>query len=712
MLVSGDAWLAPDTCGVKLAEFERLTQLVTRAGPKLEELSHALWQALSRAGVSTAPAMDIARSASWAKQAGPELQRRNQLAHDMDREKLSFGVCRADGTFLLLPDRYNDQLAQFHGREAARLLGKGAVGDSKALAALRTYGMEASNSYFATAMMEELGAKGLIELPVKMAVRLYDLQHSGDDSHRLEAATKENQALLELLSRSLGTATDPTRPVHLTQAFTEALKDEGRALHKVSGVTSGYGYWGLGQIMLAIDPNRPYSIAFIRDLGRDMIAWDRALAKSNGRQSAPGDYAPFSDGVGNQPGTPQGKYFAGVDPFTGLMHALGTNKDAAQQVLDFPPDPEGADAISNLRYLLHDRRPIWGLGDRGAALGEAMRAAMSGQDSESERLAFEAGDIIAGDARKLFTVNSDGKMLISDPAHIDDLSALRPLAGEIFASHMEKINRIFSAGAAGAQRFSTPMDTADLDYLLLDLTRDGSAFTALLKAQVGHAKGAIDNAVARNPSHLNDVLVGEIEVFGHLLEARGQTVIAETGRIEGINAEFRNMVAEGIGYIPIPYSGKIGNLAKGALGDLIGSNASGAYDQFAKGQYDKFGNWLAKSAEAKPVSGIAVPATDLESVQRLINQMIISSTLTHHNYEPVGLAGQSFATNGHPPQLRSLDSLTGLQYEDFVAWTGDHSRVRFEQNWSNVTLLNSTLLTAMHYTSSDGQHHATPTIYQ
>jgi hypothetical protein len=443
-----------------------------------------------------------------------------------------------------------------------------------------------------------------------------------------------------------------------------------------------------------------------------MIAWDRALAKSNGRQSAPGDYAPFSDGVGNQPGTPQGKYFAGADPFTGLMHALGTNKDAAQQVLHFPPDPEGADAISNLRYLLHDRRPIWGLGDRGAALGEAMRAAMSGQGPESEKLTFQAGDIIADDARKLFTVEPGGKIKISDGDHIDNLSALRPIMGEIFAAHIDKMKQIFSAGAGGDGRFSTPMNAADLDYLLLDLSRDGSAFTALLNAQVGHARSAIDNAVAKDPSHLGDVLSDEVDVFGHLLEARGQTVLAETRRVEGINAEFASMVAEGIGYVPIPYSGKIGSLAKGALGELIGSGASSAYHDFTKGQYDKFGNWLTKSAEAKPISGITIPTTDAESVQRLVNQMIISSTLTHGRYESSDLAGKSFATNEHPPQLRPLNSLTGQQYENFMDWTTHHSHIRFEETWSNQILLNSMETTALHYASSDGQHRASPTIQQ
>ncbi|MFA1551097.1 Scr1 family TA system antitoxin-like transcriptional regulator [Actinomadura chokoriensis] len=85
-------WLDPDTCGVKLAEFEHMTQQMTQAAPKLAELADTLWQALNAAKVSTAPAMEIKRIAAWADQAASDLRRRNQLAHDLDRQKLAFVV--------------------------------------------------------------------------------------------------------------------------------------------------------------------------------------------------------------------------------------------------------------------------------------------------------------------------------------------------------------------------------------------------------------------------------------------------------------------------------------------------------------------------------------------------------------------------------------------------------------------------------------------
>ena len=64
--MSKDGWLGPDACGVKLAEFEHMTQQMTQAAPRLRQLADDLWQALNGAGVSTAPAMEIKRIAAWA----------------------------------------------------------------------------------------------------------------------------------------------------------------------------------------------------------------------------------------------------------------------------------------------------------------------------------------------------------------------------------------------------------------------------------------------------------------------------------------------------------------------------------------------------------------------------------------------------------------------------------------------------------------------
>ncbi|NVI89441.1 hypothetical protein [Actinomadura sp. BRA 177] len=76
-------WLDPGTCGVKLAEFEHMTQQLTQAAPKLAGLADKLWQALNTAQVSTAPAMEIKRIAAWADEAASDMEPSEARPHHL-----------------------------------------------------------------------------------------------------------------------------------------------------------------------------------------------------------------------------------------------------------------------------------------------------------------------------------------------------------------------------------------------------------------------------------------------------------------------------------------------------------------------------------------------------------------------------------------------------------------------------------------------------
>lgn len=219
-------WLDPDTCGVKLAEFEHLTQQMTQAAPKLAELADKLWQALNTAQVSTAPAMEIKRIAAWADQAASDLRRRNQLAHDLDRQKLAFVVCRQDGDYLKLPDRYTDQVGYAAGRRSADLFRRAASGDPQAKTALRRLRPEDITPMFAKGLLEALGPEALLKLPMDLTLPLAaDVrQHrKGVDAH-----AAETRATLALLGRSLALATRPDTKAYLGDNYLRGLTLAGR----------------------------------------------------------------------------------------------------------------------------------------------------------------------------------------------------------------------------------------------------------------------------------------------------------------------------------------------------------------------------------------------------------------------------------------------------------------------------------------------------
>jgi hypothetical protein len=599
--MSGDGWLDPGTCGVKLSQFEQMATEMSRSAPRLEQLSHQLWQALNTAGVSTEPAMEIKRIAQWAKEAATDLRRRNSLVREMDRQKLAFSFSTPDGTYFKLPDRYKDQLAYANGKRAVDLLRRAKDGDREALRQISNLalGPDSRNPYFTKAFLEKLGAADMVEIPIMLAQRLRRDTRDGYDD--LQNSARDTRGALMLLSKSLAAGTDPTSRAHMDDDYLRQLRDAGRRMFPPSsqppyGVS---GYQGLSTVLAQTSSHSErFSAHFMEVVGRDMVAFDRETHKRLPYVVLP-DLTGLNDlGDALDPGT--GEVSPGArktDMLAPLLTAAGESKEASQALLDYTTPGE---KNSHLAYLLHDRRALWGQSDHGAALGQAMKAAMSGRDDISERLTFQAGDILAADARKFFEVGDDRKLKTKDKYTLDALSGLRTPMAEILAAHIGKINDIYLSFSGGAKEGSTPMTDTDLDYMLLDVlrdspnTRDDRAFTTLLDAQIAHARVEIDRAVASGSrQYLTNVVVSESPVFGHLLEARNQSVLAEKGRIDAANAQLKTRVSQGIGLIPIKGSEKVGEIGGGL--------AQGAYNAVVQGGLDKLGSWMSKTASEQPV---------------------------------------------------------------------------------------------------------------
>jgi hypothetical protein len=704
--MTGGPPLNPEFTGVQLNSFRSLASQMSSVGSQLDQLAHALWSELNKLGVSTAPAMKIQAIAQWVHKKSPELQQRYQLALQWNNSGgagvLLGGYVKIDET------KIGDAAVKTKDGQAAAPLAKlAAKGDEKALNELLSkYGHEANNPYFATAFMKALGAKNLVELPAAMARHLYPLTKS-DPEGILKQTVQDNSVLLKLLNSSLATATNPKNDVHVGQDFTNALKQQGRALHKDGEGAHYYGYWGLGQILHASRSKTPsddmlkpvpFGTAFLKDVGGDMINWDRQRTKElrdlaiNNRADGLPDTAIFASGpfsqdqrvpyILNQPGSyPPGRRITSADPLAGLAEAASTNRKAAQELLDYPPN---SGSKSNLSYLLHDRRDFWGVGDHGDALGHMLEAAEGGQDDMSKRLAVWTSIIRSNDIAHSLGVS--GKQLIfTDKDELDALSAMRDSEAKILGAHMDAVvSALSDLGPHQRTKSGDVLDlmdhgqtaphfsTVDLDRLLVDAGLDDQAYQSLIDAASGHMRLTIDQVINSNGDA--ERLTGkEAAALAHIVQARGQALLAD-GRLKDKKAQMQhdrlaNLVSLGVGFVPIPGAKNIGDNIGGKLGEKVADN----YKKIAGIGYGKLTSQLVGEAQSG-AEDRALTATDNDesAAYSLMHQMIQSSILDHERYEHKDLAGQPFAPNGKiDPKLASEEH----HYAAFRKWLEGHSDV-------------------------------------
>lgn len=666
----GDTWLDPDTCGVKLAEFEHMTRQMTQAAPKLAELADKLWQALHAAQVSTAPAMEIKRIAAWADKAASDLRRRNQLAHDLDRQKLAFVVCHQDGDYLKLPDRYTDQVAYAAGRRSADLFRRAAAGDPEAKAALRRLHAEDITPMFAKGLLEALGPEALLKLPMDLIVPLAaDVRHNREGA---DANAAETRATLALLGRSLALATRPDTGAYLGDDYLRNLTLAGRKnFPPLSTPPNGTsGYQSLGALLTAAGDTR-FSTHFIEVVGSDMIAYDSRLRllKTVGEEPLP--TLAGKAGLGNalEPATtkvvPDDRKTDFLAPL--LTAAAVAGEEASQALLThvyMGPFQEGTEPSfkgSTLQYLLHDRRSTWSRTDHGAALGQTLRTAAMGRDEQSSHLAFVVGGILAADARKYFGVTARKELEIKDSDGLDALSGLRPAMAEVLAAHITEINGSFDASGYALRSASSPLSDAELDHLLLYVTRDAAAFTTLLTAQTAHAKLAVDHAIA-NGANWGNVVTAEGEMFGRLLEIRNQNLAAEGGRLTGVYEDLRNMVEFGVTLLPT---------GEGYVDKVPGIRRLYPFlvDKLRKEMVD----WITRKLAEHPKESVFAPTTNVEAVEDLLSLTVASSMVAHGVYSKRGLEGQSFVVKGSKSEVMPPRDMSPRQVEQFLQWAREYT---------------------------------------
>ncbi|TDD60029.1 hypothetical protein E1298_46305 [Actinomadura rubrisoli] len=364
---------------------------------------------------------------------------------------------------------------------------------------------------------------------------------------------------------------------------------------------------------------------------------------------------------------------------------------------------------TNLEYLLHDRRAVWGESDHGTALGKTIKTAATGHDPASARLAFATTKILADDARTNFTVK-DGKVAVGDkspfgylkdghlgdaiarPHHYDELSGLRPAMAEVLVAHLDRLHDIVRLSKLDERPGSTGMTGEDLDYLLLDVTRNASAYETLLMGQVAHARLAVDRTIAGH-GDLTNTVKGEGHMFGHLLEARHQSVGAEEARLAEDLDRMRKYVGYGIGLIPVGT-------------DLIAQRSpvgGEVYSQASAEAANVLTNWFVRRLADKAEPTIFAPKTETEGVERLFNQMIASSLVTHGRLTGKDLAGKPFATEGHDPKLLPIGSLDGRALEGFLRWANDRLKIDNFSDDVETSVGNGQKTTAGHYRSVDGK---------
>ncbi|MCP2335445.1 hypothetical protein [Actinomadura rupiterrae] len=698
---------------MKLNEFEHMTRQMTRAAPALADLADQLWQTLNAAGVSTAPALEIRRLAAWATDAASDLRRRSLLAHDLDREHIAMKMCTPDGTYLTLPDRYTDQVAHIEGARAADALRRAAAGDRTAWDELNRIRPEDVTPSFAQSLMASLGPTNLLAIPIALAKPLsgeMNLEPADGSLHivsdsRLNADAKKARTILTFLARSLATTTDPQSKAYLGDHFLDQLRDAGRSHFPPEAPPTSRtdGYQSLATILASSGPSK-FSPAFFRVVGNDMIAYDKTQRKNTseivtdlsghfhlGNALDPGATKVVRDQAGliSRHGSyPQRELLSPL-----LEAAAHSGRDAAQTLLTgwhgpFAPKDESLNKTSNLYYLIHDLRPDWGKTDHAKALAATLQTAASGQDPASTAIALQAAKALADNARTYFKPDTAQKKMTVDKDSADDLSALRPAMAQILSNHIDRLHSIYRYLHYTTTPDTSGLENGDLDYVLLDVCRDANAYDTLLKAEIVHARLAVDAAIARPGDvtrNLEDALPSEGWMFGRLLEARTRTVQAETDRLEESNAQLREHVNQLVGLIPVAsLYGRAAQAAPaaGAIADQATPKLLGALE-----------TWITQRLAEHPDPTILAPKSNTEATQRLFSQMIASSMVQHRKFPLADARGEPFGTGDGHSVLRAPESLGHVELQRFMEWARnragfDHfeeiSRSTLEQGRSEV----------------------------
>ncbi|MFI7695068.1 hypothetical protein ACIBQ6_38790 [Nonomuraea sp. NPDC049655] len=659
-------------------EMHRLGQGVQEAGQALAGCVGELRAILAGITMSPPGVAAIDRAARWLAEQAPDLYRRRDLAYESEKVDTDVfghpvpGSVVPPGAVRVDEGRLIPSQVRAEAEQAAGLVVAAGGGDQEALTKLAAFKGRMSDPRFATALLDKLGPQVLTTLPVQLSARVRRALDQGPEQARELRA--QHQELLSVLATALAHATVAKEgTARLGTRFLDELRRRGRVETQAPGMggLTAPGYWALGQI-LAAGEREPYSSWFMRTIGRDMIRWDRDHLKAHGVRFLPRD-----TDVYNLPAPAASQPFqdtdqiGAADPIGALLAVAARGREPAQALL---ADRE------LLTYLMHDRRPQWAMGDHGESLGRAMEAAMKGQDDLSKALAVLATQIYADDVRPHVTLDEAGKVVFADPSELDDLSGIRDNMGRILGDHADDLSAAFYKNAPRAADGELTSDNAghsigrfgaaDLDLVTLDLAADDRAYDNLLMGEIGHMRRDVDEAIMTgNETMLKNVVTNDARSLGHLMEARGQALIARGQEADAADAELMKLVEMGIGEIPVPGAGLVGKAGIEA--------AKAAYENFVKDGYTSAGKWMLDQAGhggEHTVKNVAEGAENEEVVDQLVRQMLESSAITHEHYDHKQLEGQPFVV-GDPPRVKPPASMNHDEYDAFLQWMERHTTI-------------------------------------
>ncbi|MFG1701376.1 hypothetical protein [Nonomuraea sp. NPDC049309] len=660
----------PDFSGVKQPEFDLMTARHASAAERLASLAGLLYGELSRAGLDTSAASRIKAIAERAERQAADLRRRQQLARDLEKEKVVFGTRTTAGTFLVVPDKLSDAQAMLDGTRAADALKATANGEADEAALghrleeLHKYARQADDPEFALAFLRRLGPKDLAAIP--NALRRAIEHANPEERHRLNRLSDQ---AFRTMSSALAAGTDPKSRAYMGDDYLEQLKQVGRDEPKSGSKASGMptGYHALAAILAAHDGKPPYSAKFMEIVGRDMIDMDRAIW-SKGKNTV----------VRSMPS---------IVP--GLLHAAASSRTASQTLLYHTPP---GSTTTNLDYLLRERRSLWSDAPNGInepyhagaqSFGEALKSAMSGHDTVSIRLLAETVKILGTDIAHFFKRNDAEHLELTDKKAFNELAGLRRPLGDIFASRIDLLGQVYDKQNVletnvGATERDRTVNNGDLDWAMLFVSSDDNAFKHIVQAQSEHMRVEIDSIfpLKDKGQRMTDPISRESYTFGHILEARRQALLAAGRGEEAALKELQEMVKSAVGMLPVPGQAAVGHIAANAFKGMKLEEFSKAlvdktFDQGTGYAFDKAGSWVSEQMKGKTLDEAYRAAKNSHDlVEQLMIQMIASATIVHGEHDGEGLTGRPFVRNG---QIKPLVEMTPDEYRAFLHWAQQHS---------------------------------------
>ncbi|SEF70266.1 hypothetical protein SAMN05444920_101416 [Nonomuraea solani] len=681
--------------GVRQPEFDTMASKHTEAGRRLEELAQALHGELTSAGLDPAPAARLRQLAGRVTSQAEDLRRRQKLVHELAQQKITFGRSTAAGSFLEIPDDLDTAKGLLEGTLAGRAALRAANGDAAALAELEKYASRAGDPAFAKSFLTTLGARGVTRLPGSLALALRDATRH-QDTERATRLSGQGKKTLSMLSTILAKGTNPKSPAYAGADFLKDLVTEGRAQHEAGG-TSYSGYQAQALIWRTHDGKPPYSRQFMETVGRDVIVYEHDQRKD--QWAAGGARLPILDLAGAlglnlqlRPGSHmsgpdmKGKFSVVED----LFHAAKHGREASHALLDHTPAGWKESVLS---YLLTTRwRATHHLKDY-KPIRDMLTTATTGQDATSQKLATEMIKIISGQVHEAVGKAPDGTLEIKNRELFDRYLPLGLPLGRAIAANIDQLSRLILN-----HKTFNGVTATDMSFALVMATADDVAFEELIRAQTEHMRAALDTVppvgldagnaerlgftkadVKQYDFNLNGVVdkddvlrfledraVEEAEPFGFLTEIRKQGLIAQGLNDKKADEALKGMVGSALGLLPVPGAKYVGELAKGAFGDMLGKG----YDKFAGAAYDEIAKQVAQRmfVQGRTMDEAQQSIADNQlAVFRLGEQMLATALLNKSVLNGVNIRNEPFTT-GNPPALKPFAEMTPDEYGQFLAW--------------------------------------------